>query len=207
VGIKSEVIRPTVRCHTPAGTRAQLALRCFRWPVAVAATTRATAKGRVARGLCGGQAPVTGTPPTCGEPAQRSTDYIGRWSQHRRDAHRDGRTPGLPAASIRSQRGRRLGPPVGISPHRSDVMTRTSRARNPWAAINQRVSVRPRATIGSPEGEVPSMAQVAKKAGATAWTGAWRLPTDKADHRRAVRAQRRRDRQQVRGHRDDSSPS
>jgi hypothetical protein len=38
------------------------------------------------------------------------------------------------------------------------------------------------------------MAQVAKKAGVSAWTGAWRLPTGKADHRRAVRAQRRRDR-------------
>jgi len=38
------------------------------------------------------------------------------------------------------------------------------------------------------------MAQVAKKAGVSAWTGAWRLPTGKADHQRAVRAQRRRDR-------------
>jgi len=47
------------------------------------------------------------------------------------------------------------------------------------------------------------MAQVAKKAGVTAWTGAWRLPTDKADHQRAVRAQRRRDSQQVRRHLDD----
>jgi hypothetical protein len=42
------------------------------------------------------------------------------------------------------------------------------------------------------------MAEVAKTAGITAWTGAWRLPTDKADHNRAVRAQRRRDRQTVR---------
>jgi len=38
------------------------------------------------------------------------------------------------------------------------------------------------------------MAQVAKKAGVSAWTGAWRLPTGKADHQRAVRARRRRDR-------------
>jgi hypothetical protein len=38
------------------------------------------------------------------------------------------------------------------------------------------------------------MAQVAKKAGVSAWTGAWRLPSGKADHQRAVRAHRRRDR-------------
>ncbi|MDX1887529.1 hypothetical protein [Mycolicibacterium sp. 120270] len=31
----------------------------------------------------------------------------------------------------------------------------------------------------------------------TAWTGAYRLPTDKRDHQRAVRAQRRRDRRKV----------
>ena len=42
------------------------------------------------------------------------------------------------------------------------------------------------------------MAEIAKTAGITAWTGAWRLPTDKTDHQRAVRAQRRRDRQTVR---------
>jgi len=41
------------------------------------------------------------------------------------------------------------------------------------------------------------MAQVSKKAGLTAWTGAYRLPTDKRDHQRAVRAQRRRDRRQT----------
>lgn len=41
------------------------------------------------------------------------------------------------------------------------------------------------------------MAQVAKKAGVTAWTGAWRLPTDKRDHRGAVRKQRRKDRREV----------
>ena len=41
------------------------------------------------------------------------------------------------------------------------------------------------------------MAQVAKTAGVTAWTGAHRLPTDKLDHQRAVRAQRRRDRRRV----------
>jgi hypothetical protein len=41
------------------------------------------------------------------------------------------------------------------------------------------------------------MAEVAKTAGVTAWTGAYRLPTDKPDHQRAVRAQRRRDRQAV----------
>jgi hypothetical protein len=42
------------------------------------------------------------------------------------------------------------------------------------------------------------MAQVAKKAGVSAWTGAWRLPTSKADHQRALRAQRRRDRRALR---------
>jgi hypothetical protein len=42
------------------------------------------------------------------------------------------------------------------------------------------------------------MAQVAKTAGITAWTGSYRLPTNKRDHQRAVRAQRRRDRQAVR---------
>jgi hypothetical protein len=41
------------------------------------------------------------------------------------------------------------------------------------------------------------MAQVAKTAAVTAWTGAYRLPTDRRDHRRAVRAQRRRDRRRV----------
>jgi len=41
------------------------------------------------------------------------------------------------------------------------------------------------------------MAEVAKKAGVTAWTGEWRLPTDRADHKRAVRRQRRRDRREV----------
>lgn len=46
--------------------------------------------------------------------------------------------------------------------------------------------------------KVSPMAEVAKTAGITAWTGAWRLPTDKADHQRAVRAQRRRDRLSIR---------
>lgn len=41
------------------------------------------------------------------------------------------------------------------------------------------------------------MAEVAKRAGVTAWTGAYRLPTDKRDHQGAVRAQRRRDRRSV----------
>ena len=41
------------------------------------------------------------------------------------------------------------------------------------------------------------MAQVGKTAGVTAWTGAYRLRTDKRDHQRAVRAQRRRDRRRV----------
>lgn len=41
------------------------------------------------------------------------------------------------------------------------------------------------------------MAQVEKKSGVTAWTGAWRLPTNKRDHQRAVRAQRRRDRRET----------
>ncbi len=47
------------------------------------------------------------------------------------------------------------------------------------------------------------MAQVDKKAGVTAWTGAWRLPTGKRDHERAVRAQRRRDRRDVAAQRRD----
>lgn len=38
---------------------------------------------------------------------------------------------------------------------------------------------------------------VDKGAGAAAWWGGWRLPTDTADHRRAVRAVRRRDRRAV----------
>ncbi len=38
------------------------------------------------------------------------------------------------------------------------------------------------------------MAEVAKKAGVTAWTGGWRLPTDRVDHKKAVRRQRRVDR-------------
>lgn len=38
------------------------------------------------------------------------------------------------------------------------------------------------------------MAEVSKKAGVVAWTGAWRLPTGKRDHQRAVRRQRRRER-------------
>lgn len=41
------------------------------------------------------------------------------------------------------------------------------------------------------------MTQVAKRAGVSAWTGTWRLPTDKRDHQRAVRSQRRRDRRAV----------
>lgn len=41
------------------------------------------------------------------------------------------------------------------------------------------------------------MAEVAKTAGVTAWTGQWRLPTNKRDHQRAVRKQRRRDRRAV----------
>lgn len=41
------------------------------------------------------------------------------------------------------------------------------------------------------------MAEVSKKAGVTAWTGAWRLPTGKRDHQRAVRKQRRVDRRDV----------
>ncbi len=50
------------------------------------------------------------------------------------------------------------------------------------------------------------MAEVAKTAGISAWTGAWRLPTDKADHQRAVRAQRRRDRRTVRRELDGVRP-
>lgn len=42
-----------------------------------------------------------------------------------------------------------------------------------------------------------TMAEVTKTAGVTAWTGAWRLPTDKRDHQRAVRKQRRQDRREV----------
>lgn len=42
-----------------------------------------------------------------------------------------------------------------------------------------------------------NMAEVTKTAGVTAWTGAWRLPTDKRDHQRAVRKQRRKDRRDV----------
>jgi hypothetical protein len=34
----------------------------------------------------------------------------------------------------------------------------------------------------------------------TAWTGTWRLPTDKRDHQRAVRRQRRKDRCDVANH-------
>jgi hypothetical protein len=41
------------------------------------------------------------------------------------------------------------------------------------------------------------MAEVAKKAGVTAWTGAWRLPSGKRDHQGAVRRQRRRERREV----------
>ena len=41
------------------------------------------------------------------------------------------------------------------------------------------------------------MAQVTKTAGVMAWTGTWRLPTDKRDHQRAVRTQRRKDRREV----------
>lgn len=41
------------------------------------------------------------------------------------------------------------------------------------------------------------MAEVSKTAGVTAWTGSWRLPTDKRDHQRAVRRQRRQDRRAV----------
>lgn len=41
------------------------------------------------------------------------------------------------------------------------------------------------------------MPEVAKKAGVSAWTGAWRLPADRADHKKAVRRQRRRDRREL----------
>ena len=41
------------------------------------------------------------------------------------------------------------------------------------------------------------MAEVSKTAGTTAWTGAWRLPTGKRDHQRAVGRQRRKDRRDV----------
>ena len=47
-----------------------------------------------------------------------------------------------------------------------------------------------------PRGGV-QLAGVTKKAGVTAWTGAWRLPTGKRDHQRAVRRQRRTDRRDV----------
>jgi hypothetical protein len=45
------------------------------------------------------------------------------------------------------------------------------------------------------------MSQVEKKAGTTAWTGSWRAPYGRygtSDHRNAVRAQRRRDRRELR---------
>lgn len=42
-----------------------------------------------------------------------------------------------------------------------------------------------------------AMAEVSKTAGVAAWTGSWRLPTDKRDHQRAVRRQRRQDRRAV----------
>lgn len=48
------------------------------------------------------------------------------------------------------------------------------------------------------------MAEVAKKAGVTAWTGAWRLPTDRVDHKKAVRRQRRRDRRELADARRDA---
>lgn len=48
------------------------------------------------------------------------------------------------------------------------------------------------------------MAEVAKKAGVTAWTGAWRLPSGHADHKKAVRRQRRRDRREVAAVRRDA---
>ena len=41
------------------------------------------------------------------------------------------------------------------------------------------------------------MGEVSKSAGVTAWTGAWRLPTDKGDHQAAVRKARRKDRREV----------
>ncbi len=47
------------------------------------------------------------------------------------------------------------------------------------------------------------MAEVTKTAGVTAWTSQWRLPTDKRDHQRAVRKQRRKDRREVAGLRRD----
>ncbi len=51
------------------------------------------------------------------------------------------------------------------------------------------------------------MAEVSKTAGVTAWTGAWRLPTDKRDHQRAVRKQRRKDRREVADLRHDDHRS
>lgn len=45
------------------------------------------------------------------------------------------------------------------------------------------------------------MAEVQKKAGTVAWTGSWRAPYGRygtSDHRNAVRAQRRRDRRELR---------
>ena len=59
-----------------------------------------------------------------------------------------------------------------------------------------------RARVISERG-VMTMAEVAKTAGVTAWTGQWRLPTDKRDHQRAVRKQRRKDRREVAGLRFD----
>jgi hypothetical protein len=47
------------------------------------------------------------------------------------------------------------------------------------------------------------MAEVAKIAGVTAWTGVWRLPTDKCDHQRAVRKQRRKNRREAASQRRD----
>lgn len=47
------------------------------------------------------------------------------------------------------------------------------------------------------------MAQVAKTAGVSAWTGAWRLPTGKRDHQAAVRRQRRIGRKEVADQRRD----
>ena len=41
------------------------------------------------------------------------------------------------------------------------------------------------------------MAEVSRTAGVTAWTGGWRLPTDKRDHQRAVRKQRGKGRREV----------
>ena len=54
-----------------------------------------------------------------------------------------------------------------------------------------------RAGLGFSKRGVMTMAEVSKTAGVTAWTGSWRLPTDKRDHQRAVRRQRRQDRRAV----------